>query len=514
MDKYAIYLRKSRKDLDLEAMGEGETLARHKTALLELAEKQGLYIEKIYEEMVSGESIAARPQMQQLLEDVWNDEYKGVLVMEIERLARGNTKDQGEVSEAFAASKTLIVTPSKTYDPTNEFDEEYFEFGLFMSRREYKTIRRRMERGLLAAIKEGNYVGSLPPYGYDIVRINKKERTLKLNEQSKYVEMMFNWFVKDRMSPGQIAKQLTAMGIPTQTGKPEWNRATVKDILQNNLYTGMIRWNRRKTSKEYDEGKVTRKKRRLTPNDYLVVPGKHPAIVDQEIFDKAQTLWSGNVPVKANTTITNPFARLMFCKHCGKAISYASYAHKNGTVKPRMVHRESEKCKVKSAFYDDVLKAVIQALKLRVADFEFKMTNDEVKRQAKQQIQIIESLEKELSAQEARRTKLFEYLESAIYTKEEFMERKEIITDRIEKLKDNIQSERKKSFDDVDYEELIHKFSEVVDALSNPDIPAKRKNDLLKEIISRIEYDCEDLGRGKSGNIILDIYFKNQYQVQ
>lgn len=217
MDKYAIYLRKSRKDLDLEAMGEGETLARHKTALLELAEKQGLYIEKIYEEMVSGESIAARPQMQQLLEDVWNEEYKGVLVMEIERLARGNTKDQGEVSEAFAASKTLIVTPSKTYDPTNEFDEEYFEFGLFMSRREYKTIRRRMERGLLAAIKEGNYVGSLPPYGYDIIRINKKERTLKLNEQSKYVEMMFNWFVNDRMSCGQIAKQLTSMGIPIES---------------------------------------------------------------------------------------------------------------------------------------------------------------------------------------------------------------------------------------------------------------------------------------------------------
>ncbi len=509
MDKYAIYLRKSRKDLDLEAMGEGETLARHRTALLELAKKQGLYIEKIYEEMVSGESIAARPQMQQLLEDVWNDEYKGVLVMEIERLARGNTKDQGEVSEAFAASKTLIVTPSKTYDPTNEFDEEYFEFGLFMSRREYKTIRRRMERGLLAAIKEGNYVGSLPPYGYDIIRINKKERTLKLNEQSKYVEMMFNWFVNDRMTTGQIAKKLTEMGIPTQTGKPEWNRGTVKEILQNNLYTGMIRWNRRKVSKEYEEGKVKKKKRRLTSNDYLIVPGKHPAIVSQEIFDEAQTLWSGNVPVKANTTVISPFARLVFCKHCGKAISYVSYTCQKGNVRPRMVHRESEKCKVKSAAYDDVLGAVIQALKMRIADFEFKMTNDEVKRQAQQQKQIIESLEKELSAQEAKRNQLFEYLESGIYTKEEFVERKEIITDRIEKLKANIQSERKKSSSDVDYEELIHRFSEVVDALGNPDIPAKQKNDLLKGIISKIEYDCEDLGRNKGGNVTLDVHFKN-----
>ena len=495
MDKYAIYLRKSRKDLELEAMGEGETLARHRTALLELAKKQGLSVEKIYEEMVSGESIAARPQMQQLLEDVWAKEYRGVLVMEIERLARGNTKDQGEVAEAFAASKTLIVTPSKTYDPTNEFDEEYFEFGLFMSRREYKTIRRRMERGRLASIKEGNYVGSLPPYGYDVVRINKKERTLKLNDQSQYVQLMYQWFVDDRLSPGQIAKKLTAMGIPTQTGKREWNRATIKDILQNNLYTGKIRWYRRKTSKEYDDGGMRRTKRRLTPADYIVVPGKHPSIITQETYDKAQALWAGNVPIKANTTVVNPFARLMYCKRCGKAISYAGY-NERPTTRPRMIHRESELCKVKSAFYADVLDAVIQGLKMHIADFEFKLTHDDSPQKARQQV---EALEKELAAQEAKRTKLFEFLESGVYTQAEFLERKQIITERIEKLKDNIQNAQKITA--VDYEELINKFSAVVDALGDPEIPGKQKNDLLKGIVKRIEYD-----RAEDGSLMLDIF--------
>ena len=508
MDNYAIYLRKSRKDLELEALGEGETLSRHRAALLELAAKQGLNVTKIYEEMVSGESIEARPQMQQLLEDVWAEEYKGVLVMEIERLARGNTKDQGEVSEAFAASKTLIVTPSKTYDPTNEFDEEYFEFGLFMSRREYKTIRRRMERGRIASVKEGNYVGSLPPYGYDIVRINKKERTLKLNEQSKYVEMIFDWFVNEKMTSGQISRRLTSMGVPTKTGKPEWNRGTVIDILQNNLYTGMVRWNRRKTSKEYEDGKVIRKKRRLTPDDYLIVPGKHPAIVTQEIFDEAQSLCSGNVPVKANTTIVNPFSRLMFCKRCGKGIAYAAY-NDRPTVRPRMVHRESEKCKVKSAFYDDVMNDVIQGLKMQIADFEFKSNNSELKKASEQNQQIIKSLKQELSIQESKRLQLFEYLESGIYTKEEFMERKAILNDRIEKLKINIKDQENKCPAKGDYQELICKFTEVVNALTNPEVSAKRKNDLLKGIIKRIEYDAEDLGRSKGTAITLDIQYKN-----
>ena len=50
--------------------------------------------------------------------------------MEVERLARGETIDQGDVAQAFQYSDTKIITPLKTYDPTNEYDEEYFEFGV------------------------------------------------------------------------------------------------------------------------------------------------------------------------------------------------------------------------------------------------------------------------------------------------------------------------------------------------------------------------------------------------
>ena len=49
--------------------------------------------------------------------------YDGVLVMEVERLARGNSVDQGIIAQAFKYSNTLIITPTKTYDPQNEFDE-------------------------------------------------------------------------------------------------------------------------------------------------------------------------------------------------------------------------------------------------------------------------------------------------------------------------------------------------------------------------------------------------------
>lgn len=61
--QYCIYLRKSRADTEAEARGEGETLARHEKALMELASKLNLNIVKIYKEIVSGESISARPEM-------------------------------------------------------------------------------------------------------------------------------------------------------------------------------------------------------------------------------------------------------------------------------------------------------------------------------------------------------------------------------------------------------------------------------------------------------------------
>ena len=197
MSTYAIYLRKSRKDAEAEVHGEGETLARHKRILLDYAEKHKLQISEIYEEIVSGESIAARPQMQRLLSNVEQGLYSGVLVIEVERLARGDTIDQGIVAQTFKFSDTMIITPTKTYDPNNEFDEEYFEFGLFMSRREYKTINRRLQRGRASAAKEGKYIASIAPYGYEKVKIpNDKGYTLKIiPEQAEVIKNIFDWYI-------------------------------------------------------------------------------------------------------------------------------------------------------------------------------------------------------------------------------------------------------------------------------------------------------------------------------
>ena len=71
LEEYLIYLRKSRKDRELELQtGDYDTLERHRRTLLDLAKRRGYLIAHIYEEVVSGEILFARPQMLRLLEAV------------------------------------------------------------------------------------------------------------------------------------------------------------------------------------------------------------------------------------------------------------------------------------------------------------------------------------------------------------------------------------------------------------------------------------------------------------
>ncbi len=90
MNRYFMYLRKSRKDEEAEAHGEGETLARHECILTELYKRMNISSDQvdIFKEIVSGETISARPVIQQVIDLVNNGIYEGGFVYEVERLAR------------------------------------------------------------------------------------------------------------------------------------------------------------------------------------------------------------------------------------------------------------------------------------------------------------------------------------------------------------------------------------------------------------------------------------------
>lgn len=155
----AIYLRKSRAE---EHMSLDETLGRHMATLTEYAQKYGYLVDEadIYKEVVSGESLFARPEMLRLMEAVSAGRYEAVLCMDMQRLGRGGMYDQGFILDTFKGAETLIVTPDRIYDLTKEMDEEAAEMQTFLSRSEYRMITKRLRRGTMHSVNNGAYMAN------------------------------------------------------------------------------------------------------------------------------------------------------------------------------------------------------------------------------------------------------------------------------------------------------------------------------------------------------------------
>lgn len=320
-EQYLIYLRKSRNDAQLEAMGV-DVLERHEKTLLALAKSMNLQIGAIYREVVSGDSIAARPEMQRTLKEVEAGLWKGVLVMEVERLARGDTVDQGIVQRTFQYSETLIVTPAKIYDPNNEFDEEYFEFGLFMSRREYKTIRRRMRAGVTAAVREGKWPFNRSPYGWKRVKLEDARGWVLAPDpdEAPVVKLIFDMFTgPNRVGITSICKYLESHGIPPRNGD-RWLECTILGILGNIVNDQKVGIGHRKQVTTVKDGVLTKSRESRLSNNYdLIATGLQPRLIDHDVFVEAQGyLGKGTPKPPESYGIKNPLASLVVCSCCGK----------------------------------------------------------------------------------------------------------------------------------------------------------------------------------------------------
>ena len=267
-----------------------------------------------------------------------------------------------------------------------------------------------------------------------------------------------------------------------------------------------MQWYKRKIAKEYNGDGFNKTKKRVPKRDQMIVEGRHPAIIDQDTFDSAQKLFTGQIPVKANKTIVNPLAGLIRCSKCGRAM--VMHNKGRGNTKIRYMHQGSNVCKMKSSTADDVILAVIQLLEQSIEDFEMMVNQDNNKLIRDQKQLIIDTMEKELETLEAQRAGLFDKLERGIYTEDEFLQRKQTLTQRIDALQEEIYLEKKSVPEEVDHHEQIYKFSRVIECLQSPSVDARYKNDLLKGIIKNIDYTCIDFGHRQGGQVTLTITFK------
>lgn len=495
MPNYCIYLRKSRADREAELHGEGETLARHERTLIDLAHRKKLNITAIYKEIVSGETIASRPEMQKLLSEVEQGIWDGVLVMEVERLARGDTKDQGTVAEAFKYSNTKIITPNKVYDPNNEFDEEYFEFGLFMSRREYKTINRRIQRGRIAAIQEGKYIASTPPYGYNICKIkDSKGYFLEINpEKADTVKLIYKLYTDNENKPlgmASIAKYLDNLNIKPEKST-KWSSSTIKDILTNPVYIGKIRWQWRKEVKSLENGQIIKK--RPKDSNCMLIDGLHQPIIDEITFYKAQKILKtkGIYPIVSNKELKNPLTGLIYCGKCNRPLTRVKSGKKDNYYRLKC---PNPYCDNISSPLELIEASIISFLSKWINEYEIEWLNtnqNEVKEDFTLIKKLIKSAEKDIEVLKKQLENIYNLLEQGVYTTEKFVERNKYISEKIEEeekrlnnLRNEYNENKKNSNIQKNFIPAIKKVIDLYYTLES----AEKRNRLLKNVISKIVY--------------------------
>lgn len=495
MSDVYIYLRKSRADLEAEQRGEGETLLKHKKQLLALARERDYAVKHIFEEIVSGETIIHRPEMLKLLQNVEQNKCDGVLVMDIDRLGRGNMQDQGLIMETFKASNTLIITPRKTYDLNDEFDEEYSEFEAFMARKELKMTTRRMQRGRINSINEGNYLAPRPPYGYDIVKDSTGRYLVENKEQAEIVRLIFSMYADDAKSNGSriIAQHLNDMGVLSYTNK-QWSASMIVSIIKNPVYSGKITWKKKKSKKSADPNKVREVK--LNPRDeWIVVDGKHKAIVDDVTFRIATEKMNGryHLPFKHLNPVSNQFAGLVVCGHCGKNM----IRRPMGESAVRIIcGNRPDLCDCKSSKFDDLEKKIIDVLEQQLNFYESDLANEKHDKTAHKQVADVAeaqlaAITVEINEYNKQKDNLHNLLERGVYDIETFLERSTIISEQLALLheqKGKIEKQLLFASCEDNVSEIMYPLLKSVLISYKLSHSAEEQNNLLRSVVDHIIY--------------------------
>lgn len=494
-DEFLAYLRKSRSDDPLLSVE--EVLSKHETILDEWAERNlGVKIaeENKYREVVSGETIADRPEMQKVLKLIESPKIKAILVVEVQRLSRGDLEDAGRLIKLLRYTNTLVVTPQKIYDLRDEYDRDTFERELKRGSEFLEYTKKIMQRGTLLSASQGNYLGSIPPYGYDKICVQDGKRkcpTLAINEeQANVVRMIFDLYVNKDMGMKTICNRLEELGIKPPKGE-YWSVASIKDMLYNVHYIGKIKRNWRKTLTVVEDGEIVKTRPKNKIGEYLIYDGRHEAIISEELFNKAQEKAGRNHRSKGTTKVINPFASLLYCQ-CGKAMCYASYKSRGGV--PRLVCRNQYHCNTGSCTFEEMVKIVSDTLSQCISDFEIRLKNsngDAVKMHEN----LIKSLEKKLQTLEAKELAQWEAQANPDPSQRMPPHIFKMLNEKLLKEKDDVREalcEAKSTLPEpVDYQEKIYRFKDALNALNDPKISAERKNRLLKACIDKIIYNRE-----------------------
>jgi len=288
------------------------------------AERNGHVIVKEYIEPGASATDDKRPVFQDMVNDATMKAapFQAIIVHSLSRFFRDLVMGAMYQKKLLKAGVSLVsITQQTSSDPSGDMQRHIF---MLFDEYQSKEIAKHVLRGMQENARQGYFNGSKPPYGYKTVDAGQTgirgrfKKKLEINPaEAEIVREIFTLYVHGKDSPRigakEIAKQFNERGVPFRKGF--WGSQMVLDILGNPTYAGTYYFNRfdTKTQKLRDK------------SEWVAIPV--PAIIEQDLYDRAARLREANAPKAcAPRRETSPIllTGLVRCGHCGAGMVMAT----------------------------------------------------------------------------------------------------------------------------------------------------------------------------------------------
>ncbi|WP_417625101.1 recombinase family protein [Paremcibacter congregatus] len=256
----------------------------------EQAAREGWRIIERYADYATSGASLLRPGIQALLEDARAGRFNVIVAEALDRLSR-DQEDIAGLYKRMEFAGIKIITLSE-----GEVSNLHIGLKGTMNALYLKDLAEKTRRGLRGRVEKGKSGGG-KCYGYDVVKafdadgnLVRGDRTIN-KAQAAIVKRIMTEFVAGR-SPLKIAAQLNKEGVASPTDKG-WGQSSINGnaergtgILNNELYTGRLVWNRLTYRKDPDTGKRISKLN--PPEEHIIHEVPHLRLIDDSLWQQVK----------------------------------------------------------------------------------------------------------------------------------------------------------------------------------------------------------------------------------
>ena len=275
-----------------------------------------------------------RPGFQKMLDEIEAGHVGTVITKDLSRLGRNSALTGLYINYTFPQNDVRYIAINDHFDSINPNSTDSDIAGIKNWFNEFfaKDTSRKIRAVQKAKGERGERLTVHVPYGYMKNPENPKEWIID-EEAAQVVTKIFTLCMNGR-GPSQIADQLekdkiltptaykNKQGVKTPHTEPEnpyrWHESTIVNILERKEYIGATVNFKTYTNSIWD------KKQRENPEENRVIfYNTHPAIIEQEVFDKVQEIRQQRHRRTA-TGKSSPFSGLVFCADCKQKLYYST----------------------------------------------------------------------------------------------------------------------------------------------------------------------------------------------